>query len=557
MSNTNTNPNGGEIKKDESIDLMSLLNQKPENNNDEESSNIQLSALDKAAMDKETQQKGLIVDNKDLKNEPEPLRSMTDTDQRREDVAKYSESLDKMTDIASKIIAPKVNNDIENMQLMTAIEEIAETGTVQTHNPIADKIIIKDENFDEKAFQENIKKEQASEESDNGSTERSTEELVNILIDKTGLGKSIEFTDEERERITKAKAIKITEVDTKELQTTRYIKPSPSNTFINQIESYHLSSASTPICFPASRFRAKMNGLSYGELGDLALDPDNITFDQVRKKLSVIYNKLSNANIGKFESFDDFLKKFAYIDMDMAVYGLIVSTFPEEDTIELSCGNPNCPKASRDANGELIKASFDHKYSPRSLIEFDRCGQSFLDYTEKIADCKPSEYQELFESSSVQTYKAIKLPDSGFIVEVGIASAYDYLYQILDVLLSDEGKEVFEDDVNHTKKLSLSLLSIVRSVSIPNENGEYAKYTDGTNIVNALYEIKPREIKILGSILNDTTEKYASSFAFKDVVCPHCGRVTKRVPVDINTLVFTAYQLLVISEINIENTLSL
>ena len=566
MPENNILQNGGEIKRDENMDLLSLLNEKPEEDDGiGDDTTIELSPLDKAKQEKAKRQSGIIVDNKDLYKKDEPLRPLSDSDERRDDVSKYANELDNLTDIANKVVAPKPKNEIESAQLMTALSEISETGSIQTHNPIADQIRLKTDDDVQRKQENSQKGEQSnatnasSSENVNGTDDRTLDETVKILIDKTGLGGNIIFTDEEKKKIKNSSVINITEVSEEKLKTIKYIKPASTNAFTDQIEAYQLSCASTPICFPASRFRAQMGGLSYGELGDISLDPDSITFDQVKKRLSVVYNKMHNTNVDNFKSFDDFLKKFAYIDLNMAIYGLAVSTFPEEDSIELTCGNKDCPKATMDSEGNLIKATFSHKYSPRSLIEFDRCGKNFLKYTEEIADCRPSEYNHLFESSSVQSYKAIELPDSGFVVEVGIASAYDYLYQVLDVVVTDEerAKELFGDDVNGVMQLNLALLSIVRSVSIPGKNGEFTKFTGGVDIVKALYNIRPREIKLLLSILGDTTDSYATSFAFHDVKCPHCGKVTKRVPVDIDKLVFTEYQQLMTSEINIENTLTL
>lgn len=567
MPENNILQNGGEIKRDENMDLLSLLNDKPEEDDGiGDDTTIELSPLDKAKQEKAKRQSGLIVDNKDLYKENEPLRQLSDSDERRDDIANYAKSLDDLSDLASKYVYPKPKNQLEDAQLMMALSEIAETGSIQTHNAFTNQIKLKSEVVKDEASNSNDQEKDVENKNDTRPSfqpeeehERTLQETVNILIDKTGLGGNIVFTDEEKKKIKNSSVINITEVSEEKLKTIKYIKPASTNAFADQIEAYQLSCASTPICFPASRFRAQMGGLSYGELGDISLDPDSITFDQVKKRLSVVYNKMHNTNVDKFTSFDDFLKKFAYIDLNMAIYGLVVSTFPEEDSIELTCGNKDCPKAAMDSEGNLIKATFSHKYSPRSLIEFDRCGKNFLKYTEEVADCRPSEYNNLFKSSSVQSYKAIELPDSKFVVEVGIASAYDYLYQVLDVVVTDEekAKELFGDDVNGVMQLNLALLSIVRSVSIPDKDGQFTKFTSGIDIVKALYNIRPREIKLLLSILGDTTDSYASSFAFHDVKCPHCGKLTKRVPVDIDKLVFTEYQQLMTSEINIENTLTL
>ncbi len=69
--------------------------------------------------------------------------------------------------------------------------------------------------------------------------------------------------------------------------------------------------------------------MSYGEYQDVALSMENITTDVYHKRLSVIYNCMTNISTGPFESFDDFLHKFAFSDMDLALYGLFVATESE------------------------------------------------------------------------------------------------------------------------------------------------------------------------------------------------------------------------------------
>ena len=67
MPENNILQNGGEIKRDENMDLLSLLNEKPEEDDGiGDDTTIELSPLDKAKQEKAKRQSGIIVDNKDL-----------------------------------------------------------------------------------------------------------------------------------------------------------------------------------------------------------------------------------------------------------------------------------------------------------------------------------------------------------------------------------------------------------------------------------------------------------------------------------------------------------
>ena len=72
-------------------------------------------------------------------------------------------------------------------------------------------------------------------------------------------------------------------------------------------------------------------------------------------------------------------------------------------------------------------------------------------------------------------------------------------------------------------------------------------------MIQALYHIKPEEIGILSSILQKYTNDYSVTFELTDIVCPHCGTKTKRIPLDINYLVFLKYQRLMSTDVNINN----
>ena len=208
-----------------------------------------------------------------------------------------------------------------------------------------------------------------------------------------------------------------------------------------------------------------MTGLSYGEMGDISLNSENITFDQMHKKLSVIYNKMVNPSIGKFENFNDFLHKFAYVDIDLAVYGLVVASFPEVDDIPMTCQNPGC------------KNSFNHKFSPRTLLRFENSSNKFLKAMKDVVECKESDFEKLVMESPTRTHQRFKMPYSNFIIEVGIASSYDYLYTIVDNLLGDKFATDHPDDVNGILQLNSTLLGLIRAVYVPNGNGAYVEYT--------------------------------------------------------------------------------
>ena len=126
------------------------------------------------------------------------------------------------------------------------------------------------ENTDIEIDEEAIKKEEEE--------AKEHERLVNILIDKTGFGTShIDFTDEEKDKLSKATEIRVTEVESLDLET--MVFDAPEESYVDMIESSSDDSmGTTTVPLVASRYRAKMRGLGYGQLGDLMFINDSVQF---------------------------------------------------------------------------------------------------------------------------------------------------------------------------------------------------------------------------------------------------------------------------------------
>lgn len=532
-----------DIERDEDMDVLSLLKSSKNEEQPKEKPKTNLERMKEA---KANGSLGQIVTRQDLEKgsrEDEIVAKSKDEDDAINDATAYNAEQDKLIQAARNLKIEKMpTNQMEMVAMMDSLTDIA-------NNPQAlhDE---KNKEFFRQKTEEDIENEakgiapvptnnEGVAPVEENVIDENKQKLVNILIDKTGFGGEFKFTDDEKEKIFSATEIKLTEVEEVDLSTIKVKKSEKS--FLESVNEFQISSSKVPVVFPASRFRAYMTGLSFGEMGDISLNNENITFDQVHKKLSVIYNKMIDPSIGKFNDFEDFLRKFSYVDIDLAIYGLVVATFPEVDDIPLTCNNPKCNN------------SFNHKFSPRTLLRFEKSDDKFLSAMQEVIDCPADKVNELLESSPTQSYKRIKLPNSKFIIEVGIASSYDYLYTIVDNLLGDKFEKEHPDDVNGILQLNSTLLGLIRTVYVPDANGEYVEFSEFEDMINALYMIKPDEVAILSSLLSKYTESYEVNFELTDIVCPHCGTVTKSIPLDINYLVFLKYQRLMSTTVNIEN----
>ena len=365
---------------------------------------------------------------------------------------------------------------------------------------------------------------------------------INLIIDKTGLGTDFILNEDERKKMAEANEIRLTQVEVLDIASITTEKPE-RDSFTGKINTYQLSGSKTTISFPASGFKADMTGLTYGEIADISLSMDAVNVDKYYKRLAIIYNKMKNISNGPFDSFEDFLKNFAYTDISLAVYGLFVATFPEVQTISLRCGRNSCNK------------TFDWDYATRSILRLDKSDEVLLNKMAQLASADPNEYEDIYKKAAVRNSKFIKLPYSGYIVELGIASAYEFLYNFIPVIDDETFKQAFGNDINDVYKNNMLLLTTVLSVRIPkNDNPNSYILCEGyKDIVDAIYSISPEEIKIIATMSNKIQTQYQVNYSFGDVKCPHCGNVTKDLDLTIDDLVFQTYQRLISTEIDLTN----
>lgn len=569
LNENTTSTNDNDIVRDENLNLEDLMKTT-------KSVKEELSPIDKL-MNKEP--KGIVVTNKELEEAKEKeenshhLRSLSESDERNEDFEKKKDELVELADKAKKVLViRKPVNPAEDSKMMDEISQVTtdEFGNVvvpegamfiipKPSKEEMDRIKTKYE--EEKESSERIVEEPL----ELRSSELTDEEIdkfinrkatINIIIDKTNLGQNVVFSESESKLITESDEIHVTEVENIELESIRVNYDDSADDdlgFMDDISKDQVSIAKTNITFPASGFRADMLGLSWAELTDITLDfsgeegEDYLNFDKMYKKFSVIYKKMRNVSCGKFENFDDFLKKFAFVDVQLATYGLLISTQPEEDSIGLQCQKEGCKK------------HFNQKYRTRGLIDFNTCGDKYLATIKKISEASSlEEYVDIANNSDVRKVRRMRLPYSKFIVEVGPTSLYDYLYKTLKVIntlteeerkLQEEGKEL-EDN---RAELSF-LLQVVRAIKVPKKDGSYTHVTNPMKMLEIIDKfLPPKDIEILSSIFSEIQKSYGVEFSVKKAVCPNCGYVTENIPVSPDELVFYARQRLNNTTITVNN----
>lgn len=556
-------------QRDEDIDLSALMKKK-KTENTANNAQPKMSPLEQMKAEKMNNPGGLVVDNNKLTQEE--LRNPVENDERLESFRKEEAELDGMIEKRKYVVQIRQpQNAGEFAQLTQEIDSVvidtngkASINLVDIHGEkvqprfirlrtendpaygvTTDRQIAEGETTDYTSAETNGSDEPEITVSEDDSTNNDEmKKVVELLIDKTGFGTDFMFSDEEKKKVVESSEIRLKEVSFMDIATLN-AKTDIASSYQDAINSYSLSNSQTTVCFPASGFRASMKGMTYGELADVSLNMESVTADQYRKRLTVVYNKMTNVSTGNFESFDDFLRGFAYVDIPMALYGLYVSTQPEVQQIQLRCGREACNK------------TFDWSFSTRSVLRLEKCSKKFLLKMEELVQAKPEDYQKIREESAVMKAKFVELPYSKFVVEMGVISAYEFLNNFIPVLDEEKFHETFGPDENNVYLNNVLLLTTVRSIRVPNGNGGYSLCNTYKSILDAIYSIFPEEIKLIQSFANVLTTEYNSAFSFGDVTCPHCGNVTKDLDLTMDDLVFQTYQRLISTEINVENIQSL
>lgn len=501
------------------------------------------------AIAREKENTGMILERE--QGDAEELRGNNDTEESREGFKDAIGDKEKLAENMKLIfVFRKPENQVESAEMMTEVSETyIDPASGRVVVPADAKYIIPKE--DVKRYMRehpdeftNIKLDENGDIVDRTEEEKEKleeviaqqihkKQIAKILVDKTGLGVNIDFTDEERAKLLEVEEIQLVEVTTQDLEVVD-IEADPGDTsFMQAVNTYQLSVSKTPMTFACSGFSAEMCGLSWEEYSDIALDvtsedsDDLFNFDKMYKKMSTIYNKMINISIGAFENFEDFLKKFAYDDLETASYGLLIATQPEKDSLGLKCNATNCGKR------------FVAPYSPRGIIDLDNSSNRILESIKEIVDAPADKKLKLAENSPVRKWKRFKLPQSGYLVDIGLCSCHDYLYQIIPTLKKYMDQELPDDDVRYDLTV---LLRGVRRLMVPKAGGGYAGFMNGEQIIEALCTIPPSDITILKSIYVNYATGYIINYSLKDIKCPHCGNLTKRIQIQPDELVFRLLQ---------------
>lgn len=330
---------------------------------------------------------------------------------------------------------------------------------------------------------------------------------------------NLEFTPEEREKMVKVKTIKlqiVEDVDLKTLEIERVDKKH-KETMLQSLDT-NLSHYSVPL--PLMNDYCRFKGSQIVQLIQ-AVKYEDATLDEViAKKASLVYSQLAGgSNLKKYDdrgkvimSYNDFINKFLYHDLDMALYGILVASSMEEIETTLVCGG--------------CGGQFQWKYNLKSLLTMDDLSDDFKEKFDDILGNKLNEdyLQNLFKEGHKSI--RVKSPITNNVYELNyptIARAIN-LYRLID-----------EQDETMVY-LSAFGLFISKLFVYNKKSGKYIEIeeTEYKNLLNTLQMLPQEELDIMQKFISPRL--YRPQFVLHSE-CPTCGHKMKN-NLTIDNLVF-------------------
>lgn len=352
------------------------------------------------------------------------------------------------------------------------------------------------------------------------------EEIVKVIIDKTGLGRVIDFTEEERAKLEKSKVIKLEEIENVQLDVkkTKKLVDGSNRKKLSKLLERKAIPYTTQMIAPSSGYTATIKACSTYELLSLILaeqaEEDPVISQE--KKWSVIYNKIVDTSIGKM-SFDMFMHNTSHLDYKMFIYSILTATYgAQKKNIPFDC--------------EACGTSFEAPLDTKAILRTEKMGDRMLQLIAKAVD--NSHVKEDAENyhrnlAPVTQTKLIKLPFSQYIIELQVQSVYDNIHKSLEIIKDLADKDKIK------AQLALLASTIAKILIDDEETGDRYEITDNEDIIEVLYSLQDDDMAIVTQQAGDMIDGLDDiQFGIKNLVCPKCGKVTPFVPLDIESLLF-------------------
>lgn len=386
------------------------------------------------------------------------------------------------------------------------------------------------------------------------------DDVTTVIIDKRNASQ-LSWNEDEVKKIKKSRQIQLNIVETENINISE-IEEIDSNMVDVVLQQYQRKTNDIVTALPGSKYRVTLSGLTYPEVIDLSTSQEMNNIDGEWKKWSICFNHIKNPSIGAFEEyylykqngksykvykvedvpeniqshkvtkFEDFLRKTSFVDLEYMLWRILCATTRNEELISIDCH-------AIQQNGSECGNTYDWIYSPESLLLVDSIPNTILEEMKETGEVSSQEdIFKCFKSSPVNTNATVELLDSGFLINMGHVSAYEYLTNIYPMIKSLENEENSNDPTLLSKGMAYSTLVVIKSLLIPQPNGKYLKVSKAEDIVKFLSQLNEVDWQTISEISKMSLEPYQFKYSLKDIVCPKCKNRSSIEIEDMSKLVF-------------------
>ena len=465
---------------------------------------------------------GLIISDEDT-NEPEKKEEYTGSGVV---IDKPEKNHNSQGNVVIGPLANKERNDDIARTMNELDEEIAEAKKI--HDKIKEK-----EASGEKVEKINNNPEDESKEEakDNSDSD------VKILIDKIGMG-TVTFTDEEKKRIRFSKKIDLVEVDTRELESIKVKKvmKTPKDFSILQ---RNFNKAYSPIVALASGYTCKMKNLSAAEVMNLYQPLGSDTANSWADRWSIIYDKIVDPSIGDFKDFEDFCNKTAFTDYPMFVYGLLVSSYPEETTRSFNCTNDKCTGKPENKDDKTFETKFNNRQMFRADEMTDKQKEIFSDIIHAAGNYVDAKaYAET--KALVNQVKRVRLDkEYGVIADIYVPSISESIQRVHRNMRPE-----FTD--TDTSRVLFTIAQNIKSILIPDfddpEGKSYYEVSEIDAVMKVMNNFSTIQLTNAMNLVQKINEITTLKFGIANVECPYCHQKYSAVDIDPSEELFRRVQ---------------
>ena len=345
-----------------------------------------------------------------------------------------------------------------------------------------------------------------------------------VKIDKTSNPNDLGLTKEEHMKLEKVKKVRLVVVEDMDLANIKIERPDEEHKadYIKSIEG-SLSKYSVPM--PMLGDFITFRGAQIVQMVNIVNYEDSRIDEIISTKASLIYDKLIGGSIlqkydstGKIiMSYNEFANKFAYQDIDIALYGILCASSMEENTTSLTC--------------QACSHQWMQGYNLKSLLRLEGISPEFKERVDNILKYKSNDIEMRHLYDNMRKATRYKSPFTNNIYDL----SYPSIARATNLL-----KRIDPDD---TVMAYISAIALYLSkILIYNEAKDtYVEINadETALLVETMKSLSNEDMNMLAKQIRDDLY-YAPQFTLP-ATCPSCGKKSE-IPVSIEELIFLIAQ---------------